>query len=99
MRERTSEALQDRVKPHLRADLQPHRALGFGLLAHARRARHAAKLVARKTRYEGDVERIIRRKWAVVHGVRNTPAPAELHGADIHLVHFGGDDRTVALLD
>jgi hypothetical protein len=34
-----------------------------------------------------------------VHCLRDAPPPAELHSADIHLVHFRGDDRTVALLN
>jgi hypothetical protein len=34
-----------------------------------------------------------------MHVVRDAPPAAELHGADIHLVHLGGDDRAIALLD
>ena len=99
VRKCTGEALQDRVEPHLRAYLQPHRAVGLRRLAHARRARHAAELVARKAGHERHIEWIIRRERAAVHGVGDAPAPAELHGADIHLVHLRGDDRAVALLD
>ena len=99
MRKGAREALQDRVEPHLRAHLQPHRAVAFRLLAHARRARHAAELVAREARHEGDVERIVRRKRTSMDGVGDAPAPAELHGADVHLVHLGRDDGAVALLD
>src|SRR5262245_45193372 len=40
------ETLQDRIEPHLRAHLQPHRAVRLRLLAHARRAQHAADLIA-----------------------------------------------------
>ena len=31
--------------------------------------------------------------------VGDAPAPAKLHRPNVHLVHFWGDDRTVALLD
>ncbi len=34
-----------------------------------------------------------------MHVVRDGPPAAELHGADIHLVHLGGNDRAIALLD
>ena len=34
-----------------------------------------------------------------MHCVCDTPAPAELHRSNVHLVHFRGDDRAVALLD
>jgi hypothetical protein len=33
-----------------------------------------------------------------MHGVRDTPAPTELHGADIHLIHLRRDDLAVSLL-
>src|SRR5262245_50850685 len=99
MSKSTGEVLQDRVEPHLRTHLQPHRAMRTVCLALARRARHAAKLVSGKAGYEGNIERIVRRERAGVHGVSDSPAPAELHGANVHLVHLRGDDRAVALLD
>ena len=46
-----------------------------------------------------DVERMVGRERAVEHLVGDAPAPAELHGADVHLVHLRRDDRAVALLD
>jgi hypothetical protein len=54
---------------------------------------------ARETGDEDDIERIVGWKRAVEHRVGDTPAPAELHGADVHLVHLRRDDRAVGLLD
>src|SRR5262245_64840031 len=34
-----------------------------------------------------------------MHCVCNAPAPAELHRADVHLIHLRGDDAAVTLLD
>src|SRR5262249_39603274 len=99
MWKRACEVLQNWVEPDLRAHLRPHRAMGPGRLARARRSGHAAKLVARKGRYKSHVERIVRRERAGVHGLGNSPAPTELHRADIHFVHLRGDDRAVALFD
>src|SRR5262245_21450016 len=99
MRKRAGKALQDRVEPHLRAHLQPHRAVRFRFLAHPWCAPNSAEFVTRKARYEGDIERIIWGEWTCVHGVRDTPSPAKLHRADVHLVHFRGDDRAVALFN
>jgi hypothetical protein len=73
--------------------------MGFWLLAHARRPRHPAELVAREAGHECHVERIVRGKRALVHRLRDAPPPAELHRPDIHLVHFRGGNRAVALLN
>lgn len=34
-----------------------------------------------------------------MHHVGNPPAPAKLHGPDVHLVHLRGNDGAVALFD
>src|SRR5262245_47902070 len=99
MRKRASEALKDRVEPHLRADLQPHRAVGLRPRIFARRPRHAAKLVARKACHKRNVERVIRRKRTGMHRVCDAPAPAELHGANVYFIHLRGDDPAVTLFD
>ena len=93
------EVAQDRVEPHLRAGLQPHRAPGLRLGAGDRRTRDAAELVAGEARDEHRVAGVVARERAVVHLVGDAPAPAELHGADVHLVHLRRDDGAVALLD
>ena len=98
-RKGVGEGLQNRIEPHLRAHLQPHWAVASWFLAHARGARYAAKLVARKARHASHIEGIVRREWAGMHRVGDSPAPTELHGANIHFVHLRGDDRAVALLD
>src|SRR5262245_61624796 len=99
MGKRAGEVLQNRIEPHLRTHLQPHRAVGFGRCMFAWRARHTTEFIPRKARHESYVEWIVRRKWTSVHGIGNTPAPTELHGADIHFIHLRGDDRPVTLLD
>src|SRR6266550_3174589 len=99
MRKCAGEALQNWVEPHLRTYLQSHWAIGFRLLTHARRARHASELVAREAGHECHIERIVWRERARVHRLRDAPPPAKLHGADVHLVHLRRDDRAVALLD
>jgi hypothetical protein len=83
----------------LRAGLQPHGAPGLGLDARHGRAGNAAELIAAEARHEYGVAGVVARERAVVHPVGDAPAPAELHGADIHLVHFRRDDGAVALLD
>src|SRR5262249_26136428 len=96
---RPGETLQDRIEPHLRAHVQPHRAVRLRLLDHARRAWHAADLIAGQACHERNVEGIVGGKWAPMHVVCDASPTAELHGADIHLVHLRRGDRTVALLD
>jgi hypothetical protein len=90
---------QHRVEPHLRTGLQPHRAVAFRRLPRARGSRHAADLVAVKARHEHHVKRIVGGERAVQHLVGDAPAPAELHRADVDLVHLGRGDRAVGLLD
>src|SRR5262245_13207196 len=97
--ERAGKALQYRVKPHLRANLEAHRAVRLGLLAHARWPRHTRELVARQRRHERDIKRVIARKRAGKDILRYAPTPAELHCPDVHFVHFRRDNRAVALLD
>ena len=90
---------QDRIEPHLRAGLQPHRAVGLRPLLRARRPAHAADLVAGEARDEHHVERIVGRERAIEHLIGDAPAPAEFHGADVHLVHLRRGDGAVGLLD
>src|SRR5262245_17142898 len=99
VRERAGEALQYRVEPHLRANLEPHRAVRLSLLAPARWPRHTRELVARQRRHECDIKRVIARKRAGKYILRYAPTPAELHRPDVHFVHFRRDNRAVALLD
>src|SRR5262245_64512415 len=47
VRERAGKALQYGVEPHLRADLEPHRAMPLGLFAPARCPRYTREIVAR----------------------------------------------------
>src|SRR6188768_153955 len=98
-RRRQCKVPQDRIEPHLRAGLQPHGTPGLRLEARHGRAGNAAELIAAEARHEYGVSGVIARERAVVHPVGDAPAPAELHGADIHFVHFRRDDSAVALLD
>ncbi len=98
-RRRTREVAQDRIEPHLRAGLQAHRAVALRRLLSARRPRHAAELMAAEAGDEHHVERIVGRERAVQHLAGDAPAPAELHGADVHLVHLRRGDRAIVLLD
>jgi hypothetical protein len=52
-----------------------------------------------KAGHEHNVERMIGGKRTIAHRIGNAPAPAELHGANIDLVHFRRGDDAVALLN
>src|SRR5262245_3644775 len=99
VRERVGKTLQYRVEPHLRANLEAHRAVRPGLPAHTWWPRHTRELVARQRRHERHIKRVIARKWAGEYILRYAPTPAELHRPDVHFVHFRRDNRAVALLD
>src|SRR5262249_50266247 len=96
---RACKALEYRVEPHLRANLEPHRAVRLDLLTHARRPRHTRQLMTRQGGHERDVERVVRRKRTGKHIIRDAPTPAELHGPDVHLVHLRRGNGAVTLLD
>ena len=98
-RERARPLRQHGVEPDLRAGLQAVGARRLRRLVVARRADHAAEFMAEQRGDEDRVERVIARKRAVHHLVRDPPATAEFHRAGVHLVHLRRGDAAVALLD